>query len=379
MSKQFAEFRVGDLFEIEPSAYRSVKSSNNLQLVPQITNTTRPNGVSSFEPFIPNNEGNSITFSDTTVGGDTLFYQPVGFLGYSHVQIMTARDDFLNLRVAMYVISAFRKAVDGQFNYGAKFNREVAANTLIHIPVTDTTANTPNPEPDWEYMENYIKTIERKYIDQIAEHNTREQEILEQLHPESVNKKPEAHGFEEIRVGDLFEITPTKKPRISGVSGYVDDEELLSRPGRNPYIAATASNNGIKCWTSVEPENKSDAITISTTADSSNTIFYQPVPFVGRQQIAQIRKKGNAPLTKRIAFYVMTLLRKHTLYSNYGNKLTKEELGDFKLHLPVTPAGEIDWDYMEQYITWVEARERESRTLRAAREEQILEQLHKHH
>ena len=55
----------------------------------------------------------------------------------------------------------------------------------------------------------------------------------------------------------------------------------------------------------------------------------------------------------------MTLLRKHTLYSNYGNKLTKEALRDFELQLPITPSGDIDWDYMENYIAWIETQERE--------------------
>mgnify|MGYP002711957510 CR=1 FL=1 len=355
MSKQFAKFRVGELVTMETHSLHNSGDVSGKGDTPYITRSTLNNGLAKFAR--ENEIKDLVSGNAITVAGESskLFYQPVNFIVGTKVAVL--RYPQINQYNAQYMITCIEKATMSQYGFSNILTGNRVVEAVIQLPVTDT--NTPNPEPDWEYMENYIKTIERKFIDQIAEHNSKEQEILEQLHPESVNTKPEAHGFEEIRVGDLFEITPTKKPRISGVSGYVDDEELLSRPGRNPYIVATASNNGIKCWTSVEPENKSDAITISTTADSSNTIFYQPVPFVGRQQIAQIRKKGNAPLTKRIAFYVMTLLRKHTLYSNYGNKLTKEELGDFKLHLPVTPAGEIDWYYMEQYITWIETRERE--------------------
>ena len=377
MSKQFTEFQLHDIFYIESSI--RLKSADHIPgNTPFISSRSGNNGISAWVGNM--NESLDSDVLGVNYNGSVLeaYYHPYKALFSDDVKRFKVRQPGVTFRAYLYCATAIRKLKEA-YSYTKKFNGDEIDVARIKLPIADASVNTDTPEPDWEYMENYIKTIERKYIDQIAQVNAREQEILKQLYPEAVKVKPEAHGFEEFRVGDVFEITPTKKPHVPGVSGYVDDEELLTRPGRNPYIVATASNNGIKCWTSVEPENKSGAITISTTADSSNTIFYQPVPFVGRQQIAQIRKKENAPFTKHIAFYVMTLLRKHTLYSNYGNKLTKEALRDFELQLPITPSGDIDWDYMENYIAWIETQERESRRLRAAREEKILAWLHQQH
>jgi hypothetical protein len=44
------------------------------------------NGVMVFSELQPNNEGNCITCSDTTIGADTMFYQTHNFIGYSHIQ-----------------------------------------------------------------------------------------------------------------------------------------------------------------------------------------------------------------------------------------------------------------------------------------------------
>lgn len=180
-------------------------------------------------------------------------------------------------------------------------------------------------------------------------------EHLEATHSEAL-AEPE---FKEFRVGDILTVIPTIKPSIEGKGGYIKDDEIIEEDGVYPYIAAVSTNNGIKGWTSIEPENSAGSITLSTTADSSNTIFYQPVDYVGRQQIAKIQHKDLSPLTEREAMYISTLLRKITQSFNYGNKLTKDSLVNTLITLPATPSEEPDWEYMEDYIKNVEKQERE--------------------
>lgn len=345
MSKQFAEFRVGDLFEITPTTYRNAKSAKGLQLSPQVTNTTRPNGVASFEPYMPNNKGNSITFSDTTVGGETLFYQAVGFLGYSHVQNMVARDNFLNLRVAMYIISSFRKAVDGQFDFGNKFNREVASNILIRLPITDVSVNTDTPEPDWEYMENYIKTIERKFIDQVSQVNAREQEILGRLYPDVINEKPEAYGFEEIRVGDI--VTFSKGKRVTSADQV---------PGDVPYVTAATESNGIDAWIANPIFTDSNLATVNFFGKC----YYHPYKIAHKDGTYGMKFSNLAGKNGRHYLYFMTALEKVSLKrGSFSKMLTDDLAAELHVRMPVTSTGAIDWDYMENYIAWIETQERE--------------------
>ncbi len=59
----------------------------------------------------------------------------------------------------------------------------------------------------------------------------------------------------------------------------MSDTDVISEDGKYPYICAISTKNGVKGYSN---------ITLSTTADSSATVFYQPFPFIGRQQIAGI-------------------------------------------------------------------------------------------
>lgn len=44
------------------------------------------NGIGGYVDLAQTGEGGMITFSDTTPGSKTAFYQPIDFIGYSHVQ-----------------------------------------------------------------------------------------------------------------------------------------------------------------------------------------------------------------------------------------------------------------------------------------------------
>ena len=367
MSKQFAEFRVGDLFDITPTKwYKNNPVIENEILTPQVSNTTQPNGITSFEKYPANNDGNVITFSDTTVGGETLFYQPVDFIGYSHVQKMTPIGFELNQRKAHYIISSFRKAVDGKFNYAAKFNRENASNTLITLPVTDDTIDSDSPEPDWEYMESYIKEIEQKYLETVEQYNRKNEDILDALHPDYHGEEPEAYDYAEFRVGELFEITPTKWYK----NNPVVEEELLA-----PQVSNTTQPNGITSFEKYPANNDGNVITFSDTTVGGETLFYQPVDFIGYSHVQKMTPIG-FELNQRKAHYIISSFRKAVDGKfNYAAKFNRENASNTLITLPVTSDGKPDWVFMEDYISFIEGGEKRNRKLRAAQEESILKKL----
>ena len=71
------------------------------------------------------------------------------------------------------------------------------------------------------------------------------------------------------------------------------DTDVISEDGKYPYICAISTKNGVKGYSNIEPNNEGGCITLSTTADSSATVFYQPFPFIGRQQIAGNRTSNH--------------------------------------------------------------------------------------
>lgn len=154
-------------------------------------------------------------------------------------------------------------------------------------------------------------------------------------------------NWKEFKVGDLFDVHQLE--RVTDKGGYVPDRDIIDINGQYPYLAAVSINNGVKGYTNIKPNNEGNCITLSTTADSPNTIFYQPEPFVGRQQMAGIYKSDVSQMSKNIALFIISILKKQLILFNYSNKLTFEALCDIKLSLP-TKDDKPDFDYMEDFI-----------------------------
>ena len=99
-----------------------------------------------------------ITFSDTTTS-DSIFYQKVPFVGYSHVQGLHAKSDTQwTDRSLQYVVTAFRTATKGKYDYATKFNRKLAADAQIYLPVTQ------DEEIDIQFMELFISAQQKLTI-----------------------------------------------------------------------------------------------------------------------------------------------------------------------------------------------------------------------
>lgn len=156
-------------------------------------------------------------------------------------------------------------------------------------------------------------------------------------------------NWKKFKISDLFLVNPVKKLTVPG-NTYLMDTYVVSEDGEYPYVAAVSRDNGVTGYTHFEPTNKGDCITMSTTADSSATVFYQPVDFVGRQQMAEIRRKDNLPLGLYCGLFLVPIFRRATCQFDFGNKLTMDFLKSCSIFLPSTPSGAPDWAYMETYM-----------------------------
>ena len=126
--------------------------------VPVLSNSSANNGISGYCGLEPIEKGNIITFSDTTTGGNTMFFQEKPFVGYSHVQGMYPLGFELDERIALFLISSMRKAVGNMFDYANKFNRAIVREIKVLLPVGN------DDQPDWDYMERYICAMEKLVI-----------------------------------------------------------------------------------------------------------------------------------------------------------------------------------------------------------------------
>lgn len=160
------EYIVGEMFDIHPT--KAYKLTNSKLMddgpFPVVVNSAYNNGIGGTSSKKTTEKGNMITFSDT-VDANTIYYQPDDFIGYPHVQGLYPIGDYADKwtrETLLFFVSSFRKAalVKG-FDYGNKFRRDIAVTLKVKLP------KDKNGDPDWKFMEQYIKQIEVKVCDLI--------------------------------------------------------------------------------------------------------------------------------------------------------------------------------------------------------------------
>jgi hypothetical protein len=141
-------FIFSDIFYIKKGNTPKNKSNGGVRLV---SATSLNNGCSKVVSSlsIPNNEG-VITVSSNGAVGDA-FYQNKDFFATGDVNILTPKFN-LTPYIAMFLNTIIKKE-KFRFNYGRKWGKEKMLTHKIKLPINE------NNNPDWEFMENYIKSL----------------------------------------------------------------------------------------------------------------------------------------------------------------------------------------------------------------------------
>jgi hypothetical protein len=158
------EFKIGDLFQINPTKYYKIKNEEIISEngnIPLVSNSSINNGVMGFSDLEANNLGNTISCSDTTLGAETMFYQKNDFIGYSHIQHLVPKFKSFNKSIASFIITASKVSTSKQYDYGTKFNRTAMNNTKIQLPAI-------NEKPNYSIMETFITAIQKSVIKDVV-------------------------------------------------------------------------------------------------------------------------------------------------------------------------------------------------------------------
>lgn len=172
-TSQWGEFVVGELFDVHPTKAYKLKNSELLSTNgknPVIVNSSYNNGIGGYTNQELTESGNILTFSDTTSGADTLFFQEKPFVGYPHVQGMYSRTFKLTIHVAKFMIASLRASINKySWNYTNKLTRTFISSTTIKLPLKPSAdpTNYTQKDIDWNYMETFMKTIETKAHDRL--------------------------------------------------------------------------------------------------------------------------------------------------------------------------------------------------------------------
>ena len=158
-TREWGEFRVGELFDIKHPAARSEKKYCEGE-INYVSSGAFNNGVANKLMPLPNellDRGGCITVSP--LDGSS-FYQEEDFLGRggSGASISILYNSHLNRNNALFICSVIRSSANG-FGYTDLLNGENLKSLTIKLPKDKTG------QPDWTYMEEYMRKVERKTND----------------------------------------------------------------------------------------------------------------------------------------------------------------------------------------------------------------------
>lgn len=172
-SKSWGKFRYDEIFEIKKGYYnKKPPMSSNGDLIPFIGATDRRNGITGYATYedicrysrdgsiLPDEpiekkifEGGCITVSNNGSVGEA-FYQPTPFTCSHDVNPLYLLDNkvFLTPQIGAF-LSTIIKLEKYRWSYGRKWRPIRMPNSLIYLPIKS------DGSPDWEYMEEYIKSL----------------------------------------------------------------------------------------------------------------------------------------------------------------------------------------------------------------------------
>lgn len=152
MAVEFKEFMLIDYFEIN---YGKHIKQNKRGEIPYITTSAFNNGIGGYVEGEPMYEGGCITIaSDGSIG--STFYQENPFSASNITVVLKPKNGAVNRYNAQYLATKIRNYAEQKFDYGTKYSVNRVRDTSIELPVT------PQGEPDWQYMEAYMREIEHQ-------------------------------------------------------------------------------------------------------------------------------------------------------------------------------------------------------------------------
>ncbi|MBZ7930142.1 restriction endonuclease subunit S [Campylobacter molothri] len=161
---KWKEFAIGEIFEIKATLSGIDKNKLNGKKgnYPYITRSDKTNGIDDFidkQNGYKSNEANVITIGLDT---QTAFYQNSIFYTGQNIQIL--KNDQLNKYNAFFIIVELKKFME-KFNWGgngATLARLKRGKILLPID--------PKGNPNWQFMESYIKDLELKKLKNIKDY-----------------------------------------------------------------------------------------------------------------------------------------------------------------------------------------------------------------
>ncbi|TDX48866.1 restriction endonuclease subunit S [Orenia marismortui] len=332
--RNWEEFFLTDVFSINSTSSGIDKNKliRKNGTIPYITRTELNNGCDLFigeqEEKYKKDKSNVITIGLDT---QTVFYQNKSFYTGQNIQILSNPN--LNKYNAQFIIKLLKIQMK-KFNWGgngATLTR--LKRSKILLPISD------NRQPDYEFMENYMKAKEQVLIKRYKNYISKRLDKLKSyLGVKSLSEKE----WKEFDVPDIF-------PKLQRGKRLKKADHI---PGKMPYVSSTAENNGIDDYVSNDEDVRifSNCLTLANSG-SVGSCFYQPFEVVASDHVTHLK---NNDLNKYSYLFISQILSRLGEKYSFNREISDKRLKREKIFLPTNEAGEPDYKYMENYMKKIE-------------------------
>jgi hypothetical protein len=305
-----------------------------------ISRTANNNGVSDVvDPIanIPPYPVNSVTVA---LGGSigSCFLQTKNFYTGQNVSVLSF-DEKISNYAKLFVMTIFMHECKYKYvAFGRELNVHIRKDFMLYLPSklvgydTKGDETTPIYEPDWQFMEDYIKSLQY--------------ELPETQIQKNQSMTLDVTSWKEFRLGDLFDVQGTTTTKVDTLT-----EEYGI--GEHPYITTQATNNGTAGYYNYYTENGNVLVADSAVV---GYVSYQPKCFSASDHVEKLMPKFE--MNKYNALFLVTVLNRENYRYSYGRKFNQTNIKNTIIKLPskhvVDETGKSiykpDWQFMEDYI-----------------------------
>ncbi|WP_217608036.1 restriction endonuclease subunit S [Helicobacter pylori] len=358
---KWGEFSYETIYELQKTTkLLSKKDCVENGKIPLFTSDSKNNGIVGYVNCKPSyklkNNQCMVVFGDHT---RTFNIAKNDFCIADNVKVLKPIKDF-SIRVLLFINTMWGKKI---IDKGYARHWSLAKTAKIQLPLKPTAKTQTLDGIDFHFMEKFIAELEQcrlaeleqcrlaelqAYLKATGLENTTlssdEENALNVFNNSGGGNTPCGLTWQSFRLGDLFEIRPTKAYNLT-------NSHLFDSNAKNPVVTNSSLNNGISGYSSLEPTEKGNQITYSDTTTSEG-IFYQKRPFIGYSHV-----QGLYPLkyhefwNEKTLLYIIIVFKKVACGRfNYGNKFNRKIASEMSILLPTNQHGKIDFHFMRTFI-----------------------------
>ena len=307
--------------------------------IPYIGATDSNNGVTariSNDEYLHSANTISVSYNGSIAEA---FYQTKDFWATDDVNVLYPKFE-LNKEIALFLTTIINRE-KYRFNYGRKWDKESMELSQIKLPALKTANGVY--EPDWIWIENYVKN------DLVKKLPKRAKDVWQKRYdPKPLSQKKvifNTNDWKCFEIGTLFDVELTK--------GDIKAERI--EKGVIPLVSSGETNNGIVKFVNEEGDGIAETFPSNTiTFDMFCHAFYQPKSYyaVGHGRVNILKPKFK--MNKYNAIFIASLLDKEAYRFSYGRAVYSSVAQKVHLLLPAVKIApnkyEPDWQFMEDYI-----------------------------